>query len=95
MEKRNVYIQKFEENLNEYNEKLAEMRAKVAEAQFDMKAEYLSKIENLEKKRDHFVVEYEQLKESGGMAWDNVKAGTEKAWKELEDGIAKAITHFK
>lgn len=95
MEKRNVYIKKLEENLTVCDAKLAEMKAKVAEVQADMKAEYLSQVEILEKKRNEFAAKYEQLKEAGEHAWDDVKLGTEKAWDELEDSIKKAIAHFK
>jgi hypothetical protein len=88
-------MKKLEKNLTEYNTKLVEMKAKVAEVQAEMKAEYLSQVENLENKRDDFVVEYEQLKESIGHAWDDGKVGTEKAWNELEDSIEKAVSRFK
>lgn len=95
MEKRNVYLKKLEDNLTYCDTRLVEMKAKVAEAQADMKAEYLSQVASLEKKRDEFAVKYGQLKESSGHAWDDVKAGTEKAWNELEDSIEKAVAHFK
>jgi D-ribose pyranose/furanose isomerase RbsD len=95
MEKRNVYMKKLEENLTEYNTKLVEMKAKVAEVQDDLKAEYLSQVENLENKRDEFVVKYEQLKTASGHAWDDVKVGTEKTWSELTDSIEKAVSRFK
>jgi len=95
MEKRNVYMKKLEETLTEYNRKLVEMKARVAEVQNDMKAEYLSQIENLENKRDDFVVKYGQLKESSGHAWDDVKVGTEKTLSVLKDSIEKAVSRFK
>ncbi len=95
MEKRNVYLEKLEGNLAEYNAKLVEMKAKAAEIQSDMKSEYLSQVDNLEKKRDDFMVKYGQLKKTSGHAWEDVKAGTENAWNELEDSIEKAISRFK
>lgn len=95
MEKRNEYIKKLEENLAAYNAKLAEMKTKVAGVQSDVKAEYLSQVERLEKKRDDFVVKYEKLKDSNGHAWDDVKAGTEKAWVDLEHSFGKAVSRFK
>ena len=50
MEKRNVYMKKLEDSLTEYNARLVLMKAKVAEVQDDMKAEYLSQMKNLEAK---------------------------------------------
>ena len=95
MEKRNVYLEKIEANLAKYNAKLAVMKAEVAEVKADMKLEYLSQVDNLEKKRDDFVVKYGQLKETSGHGWEDVKVGTEKAWNEMKDLIEKAISRFK
>ncbi|MDF2633514.1 MAG: hypothetical protein K0R78_388 [Pelosinus sp.] len=95
MEKRNIYLKKLEDNLTEYNSRLVEMKAKVIEVQADMKAEYLSQVDTLEKKRDELAVKYGQLKEVSEHAWDDVKTGTEKAWNELEDAIEKAVSRFK
>ncbi len=95
MEKRNAYLKKLEDNLTEYNTKLVEMKGKVAEVQTDLKSEYLSQVDNLEKKRDDFAAKYGQLKDASEQAWDDVKIGTEKAWNELEDSIKKAVSHFK
>jgi chromosome segregation ATPase len=95
VEKRNEYLKKLEEKLADYDLKIAEIKFKVAEVQDDMKAEYLSQIENLEEKRDELAVTYGQLKQSTGNAWTDIKTGTEKAWLSLEKSIEKAITRFK
>lgn len=95
MEKRNAYLEKFEAKLNQYNANIAEIKAKIDEVQSDMKLEYLSQVDNLEKKRDDFMVKYGQLKETSGHAWEDLKIGTEKAWDELEDSIKTAVSRFK
>jgi len=59
---RTAQIKKLEENIVNYTEKIYEMKAKAAEVQSDIKAEYLFAAKSLEKKRDDFVVEYGQLK---------------------------------
>ena len=95
MEKRNLYIAKIEANLRLYNARIAEMRAKAAVVQTDMKLEYLSQVENLEKKRDEFKEKHDQLKKAGEHAWEDVIIGTEKAWNELKDSVDKATKRFK
>lgn len=95
MEKRNEYIEKLERNLNEYNAKLVEMKAKASAIQGDLKAEYLSQVEHLEKKRDDLKVKYGQLKESSEHAWDDIKVGTQKTWSILEDSFEKVVSRFK
>ena len=95
MEKRNVYLEKIEANLALYNAKLAVLKAETAEVKADMKLEYLSQVDNLEKKRDDFMVKYVQLKETSEHGWEDVKVGTEKSWNDLKDSIEKAISRFK
>ncbi|MHB8076161.1 sll1863 family stress response protein [Desulfosporosinus fructosivorans] len=95
MEKRNVYLEKLEANLEKYNAKLDMMKAEAVEAKDDMKSEYLSQMSNLEKKRDTFMVKYGELKKSSEQGWEDVKAGTEKAWSELEDSVKKSFSRFK
>lgn len=95
MEKRKVYLEKIEANLEKYNAKLAVMKAEAAEVKADVKLEYLSQVDNLEKKRDDFMVKYGQLKENSAHGWEDVKEGTEKAWNEMEDSIKKTLSRFK
>ncbi|MHB8077554.1 sll1863 family stress response protein [Desulfosporosinus fructosivorans] len=84
----------FEANLAKYNAKLAVMKAGVAEVKADMKLEYLSHMDSLEKKRDAFLEKYEQLKETSELGWEDIKIGTEKSWNELKDSIEKGISRF-
>ena len=91
MEKRSLYMEKIDAKLTQYNAKLAQLKGKAAEVQIDMKLEYLSQMENLEKKRDGFMKKHEQLKTAGEHGWDELKAGTEKAWHELEEAFDKAV----
>ena len=95
MEKRKVYLEKIEANLAKYNAKLAVMKAEVAGVKADVKLEYLSQVDNLEKKRDDFMVKYGQLKKTSEHGWEDVKVGTEQAWNELKDSIEKVISRFK
>ncbi|MDF2875283.1 MAG: hypothetical protein K0R22_1966 [Sporomusa sp.] len=95
MEKRNLYIEKIEANLAQYNAKLVEMRAKAAEVQADMKLEYLNQIEKVEKMRDDVKDKHNQLKHASENAWEDVKSGTEKAWNELTEAVDRATHRFK
>lgn len=84
MEKRNMYMNKLEEDLIRYFTSLDEMKARVAEVQDDMKEEYLSQVENLENIRNMFSVKYGKLKRSSGDAWEDLKVANEEAWSELK-----------
>lgn len=95
MEKRTVYMEKIEANLAKYNAKIAVMKTEAAEMKADVKLEYLSQMDKLEKKRDDFMLKYGQLKSSSEHGWEDVKVGTENAWNELKDSIEKGISRFK
>jgi len=84
MEKQNVYMNDFEEELTEYNTRFVEMKTRVAEVQDDMKKEYLSQVENLENIRNLYAVKYGKLKKPSGDVWDDLKVAIEEAWSELE-----------
>ena len=95
MDKRSLYMEKFDAKLTQYNAKLAHMKGKAAEVQVDMKLEYLSQMENLEKKRDEFMKKHGQLKTASEHGWEDIKVSTEKAWNELEQAFDKAVARFK
>ena len=95
MDKDRVYMDKIEANLAQYSAKLAGMKAKAAEIRADIKLDYISQMETLEKTREGFMAKYGELKKSNGHAWDDLKTGTEHAWNEMEEALDKAITRFK
>lgn len=95
MQKHSLYMEKIDAKITQYNAKLALMKGKAAEVQVDMKLEYLSQMENLEKRRDELIKKHGQLKIASEHGWEDVKVGTEKAWSELEDVFDKAVARFK
>ena len=95
MDKRDVYLEKINAQVEQYSAKLAGMRGKAAEVTADMKLEYLNQVEKLEGKRDGLKEKYEQLKESSENTWEDMKEGTENAWNELKEAVAKAADNFK
>lgn len=95
MDKRDIYLEKINAQVDQYSAKLAGMRGKVAEVSADMKLEYLNQVEKLEGKRDDLKEKYEQLKKSSESSFEVMKEGTENAWNDLKEAIAKAVENFK
>lgn len=95
MEKRDLYLEKINAQVEQYSAKLAGMRGKAAEIQADMKLEYLNQVEKLEGKRDGLKEKYEQLKKSSESSFEDMKEGTENAWNELKEAVTKAAENFK
>ena len=95
MEKRDVYLEKINAQIEQYSAKLAGMRGKATEVQADMKLEYLKQVEKIESNRDALKERYEQLRKSSESSWGDIKEGTEKAFNELKESFSKATKHFK
>lgn len=95
MEKRDLYLEKINAQIDQYSAKIAGMRGKASELQVDMKLEYLNQMEKLELKRDGLKKKYEQLSKASESSWNDMKEGTENAWNELKEAVSKATDHFK
>ena len=95
MEKRDLYLKKISAQIDQYNAKLAGMRAKASEVNADMKLEYLKQVEKLEVNRDGLKKKYEQLSKASESSWKDMKEGTENAWNELKESVAKVLDNFK
>ncbi len=95
MEKRDLYLEKTNAQMEQYNAKLAGIRAKANEVNVDVKLEYLNQVEKLEAKRDGLKEKYEQLAKAGESSWADMKKGTENALNELKEAFSKATENFK
>ena len=95
MEKRELYLQKIDAQIDQYSAKLKGMRSKATEVHVDMKLEYINQIEKLEEKRDSLKKKYKEISKASESSWEDIKEGTENAWNDLKESLDKAIKHFK
>lgn len=95
MEKKEVYQEKIEARLAEWQAKIDEMRAKAKQEEAEAKEEYLKKINELETKRSETLQQLEKLKAEGGVAWEDLKEGIDGALSELEGSFQKIKSRFK
>jgi len=95
MEKRDLYLQKINAQIDEYSAKLKVMRSKATAVHVDMKLEYLNQVEKLEEKRDGLKRKYKEISKASESSWEDIKEGTESAWNDLKESLDKAIKHFK
>lgn len=93
--KKKAYEEKLEAEMNEISAKIDVLKAKAAKAKSAGKADYYETIEDLEEKKEVVRSKMNQLKDSGSDAWEEIKAGTEKAWSDLSDSVQSAISKFK
>ena len=95
MDKRELYLEKINAQIDQYSAKLAGMRSKATEVNVDMKLGYLNQVEKLEEKRDALKKKYREISKASESSWEDIKEGTESAWNDLKESLDKAIKHFK
>ncbi len=94
-EQRDAYVQKLKAKMDEWNAEIKQLEAKADQVGADAKIEYSSQLNDLKTKRKELEEKIEQLQKSGEGAWEDLKAGAERAWKTLGDAVNSAIAKFK
>ena len=95
MEEKDLYRQKFEAKLKELKAQIGVLEAKAEQVKAESKLELKEQIQNLRRKRDSLDTNLDQLKQSSGDAWKDLKAGLESAREELKGALGKAMDQFK
>lgn len=95
MENKKSYLQRLAEQLQEWDTEIDELKVKAHLAKADAKDELQKQLEELRVKKETAQSKLKLLQESSDDAWDDVKDGVEKSWKELKGAFASAIAKFK
>ena len=77
------------------DETIAEMKVKGAELKGEAKEDWDAAMAKLEIKKAEFAAKMETWKNNSGEAWDEAKAGMEKAWAELNDAQEDAMQELE
>ena len=95
MADKDVYIQKMQAKLDEWNAEIDKLKAKAAQVQADSRVEYQKQIQNLQEKRQGAEKKLAEVRQAGESAWQDLKAGAQSAWDALEDALKSARSRFK
>lgn len=93
--RRQAYLAKIKSKLDAWNKEIDRLEAKAEQAKDTSKAKYRKQIETLKSMRAEFEPKLEELRRSGGQAWEETKEGIENAWKALSKAIKSAASRFK
>ena len=94
-DKKKAYQEKVETQLKEWGAKIDELKAKAEKSKADLKIKYEEQIEELRRKQEEVKGKLSEIKGSGGEAWEDLKAGVERALGDLNNAIGKAFSRFK
>ena len=90
-----VYIHRLQAQFDEWKPEIDRLKAKAEQAAADAKIEYKKLIEDLQAKQKTARVKLDELRQSSGGAWEDLKTGIEGAWSELEKAVKAAISKYK
>ena len=93
-EDKNVYEQKYQAKLDEWNAEIDKLAAKARQADADARIEYEKQIQTLRDYRRDAEQRLNELRKSGEDAWRDVREGAEKAGDEMERALKKALVRF-
>jgi len=94
-DKRKVYEEKIDAQLEEWNAQIALFRARADMAKSETMIEYYKTIEALQHRQDEARAKLDKLKKAGDESWEDLKTGTEKAWAEVKTAFHDAASKFK
>jgi len=94
MQKQEVYREKLQARMAQYDAKFDELKAKSQEMQADAKLEFLEQIDQVDAKRRSLKKQVEELQKNSKDAIEDIEHGIEKAWHEMETAFDKAVDHF-
>jgi len=91
---RDAYVQKLKQQLDDWNVEAAKWEARAREAQTTAKGEYDKQLAALNDRREEALYQMKLLQGASTDAWRDVMSGADKAWKELQDAVSRARSHF-
>lgn len=91
MGKRDDYLEKMKNQLDEWNAKLNTLEEKAS----DLKEKYADELNTLSQKRDTAKQKLAEIQKASGGAWEEMKVGMDEAWSSLKDAFEKARERFK
>jgi hypothetical protein len=94
MKTKQEYQEQMEVQLTNLQTKIDELRVKAALAKADARDAYYEQIEALNPKYETARIKLQELKLSSGNAWEDIKAGMESAWDELQNAFSRAADRF-
>lgn len=95
LEKKKAYQEKIDAQLKEWTAKIDALKAKADKTKSYAQLKYKEQIENLRMKQEAARGKFQELKDSGGEAWEEIKVGLDNALEDLKGAFNRAKSKFK
>lgn len=90
-----AYQEKMSSQLEEWQNKIDLLKSKADKAEAEQKIKYYEEVESLRTKQMVVHNKLDELRSASESAWEDVKAGVDLAWRDLEDAFERAVNKFK
>ena len=95
MEKKEAYIEKLSAQLREWSAKIDEMKVQASLAKAEAKDAYRKQLEIMGTKKADAEKRLHEMKNAGEGAWQDLKAGMDRAVDELKRAVSSAAEKMK
>jgi 4-oxalocrotonate tautomerase len=92
---KDVFIQRLQTQFEEWKPEIDRLKSKAEQVTADAKSEYHKLIDDLQDKQKTARIKLDEIRQSSGGAWEDLKTGIEGAWKEMEKALKAAVSKFK
>lgn len=95
MPDKQLYIEKHEAKMDQWEAQLQKLRAKAAETSTGLKIDFQKQTEKLQPMMEAHRKKLRELRHSSGDAWKELKSGFDTTFKDLETTWAKMVAAFQ
>lgn len=95
MNVKDSYVQKVEEQLQQWKMDIDRLKAKAEKAEAQMRTEYHKKLDIIKEKQAAAEISLKQLKEASEESWEDFKKGYEDLRDDLKESIVNVQSSFK
>jgi septal ring factor EnvC (AmiA/AmiB activator) len=95
MKDKELYQQKMQARLDEWNAEIHKLKAKSSRASADVQLDINRQIRLLERDIEDVKAKLREIATAGEDAWESIKGGVEDAWGSLKSGVTDAATRLR
>jgi multidrug resistance efflux pump len=95
MTKRDEYVAKLKQQLDQCNAEITKWEAKAKGAQAGLEAEYEKQLQALRQHRDNAMKQMGRVQSATEEAWADLKQGTDDAWGKMREAFDKARSRLQ
>lgn len=94
MSKRDEYVLKMKEQLDQWNAEIAKWESRSGEFQAGARAEFDKGLDSLRMQRDAAMQQLQAVQSAAGEAWMEMARGADEAWARMREAFDKANARF-